>query len=146
MNFIDTGILLYAISKDPAEVEKSRQARLILNDPSITLSVQVLQEFYVQATRPTRSDPLTHQEACALIQHWLRHRVVPVTVQVLRDALEIKNRCQTSYWDAAILAAAASAGCTRVLSEDLNPGQNYHGIRIHNPFERQKEEGRGGKA
>lgn len=134
MTFLDTNILLYAISKAPAEAEKCQEARLILREPSLTLSVQVLQEFYVQSTRVTRTDPITHQEACALIQLWLRHRIVPLTVQIMQDALEIKNRSRISYWDAAILAAAASAGCSRVLSEDLNPGQNYEGIRVHNPF------------
>lgn len=134
MTFLDTNILLYAISKAPAEAEKCQKARLILREPSLTLSVQVLQEFYVQSTRVTRTDPITHQEACALIQLWLRHRIVPLTVQIMQDALEIKNRSRISYWDAAILAAAASAGCSRVLSEDLNPGQNYEGIRVHNPF------------
>ena len=52
----------------------------------------------------------------------------------MQDALDIKNRYQTSYWDAAILAAAASAGCSELLSEDLNPGQNYDTIRVINPF------------
>jgi predicted nucleic acid-binding protein len=134
MTFVDTNILLYAISTHSEEAGKTRTAKTILSDPNLTLSVQVLQEFYVQATRPTRTDPLTHQEATALIQYWLRHRIVPITVQVMLDALDIKKRYQTSYWDAAILAAAAVAGCTKLLSEDFNPGQNYDSIRVINPF------------
>lgn len=134
MIFLDTNILLYAISADPAEAAKARQAKAILSGANLTLSVQVLQEFYVQATRPTRRDPLSHLEATALIQYWLRHPIVPVTVQIVQDALELKHRYQTSYWDAAILAAAASAGCTELLSEDLNPGQTYQGVRVRNPF------------
>ena len=134
MTFVDTNILLYAISSQPEEAEKAQKAKAILSDPNLTLSVQVLQEFYVQATRPTRTDPLTHEEATALIQYWLRHRVVPLTVQVMQDALDIKKRYRTFYWDAAVLAAAASAGCTELLSEDLNPGQNYDGLRVINPF------------
>jgi len=134
MTFVDTNILLYAISSQPEEAEKTQKAKTILSDPTLTFSVQVLQEFYVQATRPARSDPLSHQEATALIQYWLRHRIVPLTVQVMQDALDIKIRYQTSYWDAAILAAAASAGCTELLSEDLNTGQNYDTIRVINPF------------
>lgn len=134
MPFVDTNILLYAISTQPEEAEKNQKAKAILSDPDLTLSVQVLQEFYVQATRPTRTDPLTHQEAAALIQYWLRHCVVPLTVQVMQDALDIKKRYQTSYWDAAILAAAAAAGCSELLSEDLNPGQNCDTIRVMNPF------------
>ena len=115
MPFVDTNILLYAISTQPEEAEKNQKAKAILRDPDLTLSVQVLQEFYVHATRPTRADPLTHEEATALIQYWLRHRIVPLTVQVMQDALDIKKRYQTSYWDAAILAAAASSGSSELL-------------------------------
>ena len=134
MLFVDTNILLYAISNHPSEAEKNQQARAILGGSDLVFSVQVLQEFYVQATRPTRTDPLTHEEATALIQYWLRHRIIPITVQVMQDALDIKKRYQTSYWDAAILAAAASAGCSDLLSEDLNPGQSYNTVRVINPF------------
>lgn len=134
MTFVDTTILLYAISTHPDEAEKTAKAKTILSAPNLTLSVQVLQEFYFQATRPSRTDPLSHQEATALIQYWLRHRIVPITVQVMQDALDIKKRYHTSYWDAAILAAAASAGCTELLSKDLNPGQNDNSVRVINPF------------
>ena len=134
MLFVDTNILLYAISNHPSEAEKNQKARAILSGSDLVFSVQVLQEFYVQATRPTRTDPLTHEEATALIQYWLRHRIIPITVQVMQDALDIKKRYQTSYWDAAILAAAASAVCSDLLSEDLNPGQSYNSVRVINPF------------
>lgn len=134
MTFVDTNILLYAISAQPEEAQKNQTAKAILARSDLTLSVQVLQEFYVQATRPTRTDPLTHEEATALIQYWLRHLIVPLTVQVMQDALDIKKRYQTSYWDAAILAAAAAAGCSQLISEDLNPGQNYHSVHVINPF------------
>ena len=134
MTFVDTNILLYAISTQPEEAEKARKAKAILSAPNLTLSVQVLQEFYVEATRSTRKDPLSHQEATALIQYWLRHRIVPLTVRVMQDALYIKKRHQTSYRDAAILAAAVAAGCAELLSEDFNPGQNYDSVRVINPF------------
>lgn len=134
MIFVDTNILLYAISADSGEAEKASKAKAILSGTDLTLSVQVLQEFYVQATRPSRPDPLSHQEATALIQHWMRHPIVPLTVQIVQDALDIKKRYQTSYWDAAILAAAANSGCSELLSEDLNPGQNYQDVRVRNPF------------
>ncbi|MFZ4774869.1 MAG: twitching motility protein PilT, partial [Terrimicrobiaceae bacterium] len=68
MTFIDTNILLYAISSDPGEKDKASKAKTILGGAGLALSVQVLQEFYVQATRPTRPDPLNHCEAAALIQ------------------------------------------------------------------------------
>lgn len=72
MTFVDTNILLYAISPVAAERPKALTARKILQRTDIALSVQVLQEFYVQATRPTRTQPLAHADATALIELWLR--------------------------------------------------------------------------
>ena len=134
MTFLDTNILLYAISPAPAERGKALAARAILRRTDLALSVQVLQEFYVQATRPTRSQPLTHAEAASLIDLWLRFRVIDLTVPLMREALRIKDRCQISYWDAAILAAAHAATCDELLSENLNPGQDYGRVRVLNPF------------
>ena len=94
----------------------------------------MLQEFYVQATRPTRAQPLSHAEATALINLWLRFTVVDLSVPLMQAALRLKDPYQTSSWDAAILAAAATGGCTELLSEDLNPGQSYDAVRVINPF------------
>lgn len=134
MTFVDTNIFLYAISPGGPDFGKAAKAREILRRDDLAISVQVLQEFYVQATRPTRSQPLSHPEATALIALWLRFTMVELSVSVMHAALELKVRHQTSYWDAAILAAAAKAGCTELLSEDFTHGRTYDGIRIINPF------------
>jgi len=134
MTFLDTNILLYAICPGSHERAKAEKARDILRRGDLALSVQVLQEFYVQATRPTRTQPLSHADATALITLWLRFRVVELSVPLMQAALRLKDRYQTSYWDAAILAAADTAGCTELLSEDLNPGQSYNAVRVMNPF------------
>jgi len=68
VRFVDTSVLLYAISPDPAEQDKAERANDILADRELALSVQVLQEFYVQATRASRPDPITHQQAVRLIE------------------------------------------------------------------------------
>jgi predicted nucleic acid-binding protein len=68
VRFIDTNILLYAISQDPAEQDKAKSANAILSGRDLALSVQVLQEFYVQATRASRPDPITHRQAVRLIE------------------------------------------------------------------------------
>jgi predicted nucleic acid-binding protein len=134
MTFVDTNVLLYAISPSPVERKKAEVARAILRRDDLVVSVQVLQEFYVQATRATRSDPLSHREAAALVDLWLRFRVVAVDVPLMCAALHIRERYQTSYWDAAILAAANNAGCSELLSEDLNPGQHFGAVQVCNPF------------
>ena len=72
MRFIDTNVLLYAISRDPAEQDKAKCANDILADRDLALSVQVLQEFYVQATRASLPDPITHQQAVRLIESFRR--------------------------------------------------------------------------
>ena len=134
MTFIDTNILLYAVCPGSHERAKAEKARDILRRDHLALSVQVLQEFYVQATRPTRTQPLSHTDAAALITLWLRFHVVELSVRLMQTALRLKDRYQTSYWDAAILAAADTAGCTELLSEDLDPGQSYEAVRVINPF------------
>jgi predicted nucleic acid-binding protein len=134
MRFLDTNILLYRISTDSAESQKRTVAARLLKEKNLHLSVQVLQEFYVQATRSTREDRISHEEAVALIKSWKRFTVQPVTLELLDAALQAKERWQLSYWDAAIIEAARCANCDTILSEDLNDGQSYDGIRVLNPF------------
>lgn len=135
MTFVDTNVLIYAVCRGEHERAKSEKVRSILRRDDLALSVQVLQEFYVQVTRPIRNQPLSHVDATSLISLWLRFPVVEISVSLMQHALRIKDRYQTSYWDAVILAAAESAGCTELLSEDLNPGQSYEGVRVINPFQ-----------
>lgn len=134
MRFADTNVLLYAVSRDPEERHKAERARGILGERDLALSVQVLQEFYVQATREGRPDPLTHEQAAKLVESFLRFPVVDVTQQVMLAAIATRHRFLISYWDAAILEAARSLGCDTVLSEDLNDGQDFGGVEVQNPF------------
>ncbi|MCX6886246.1 MAG: PIN domain-containing protein [Verrucomicrobia bacterium] len=134
MPFVDTNILLYAVCPGDRDRAKSDVARQVLRRDDLHFSVQVFQEFYVQATRPTRHQPISHKEAASLIQHWLRFPVQENTVRLFQSALAAKARFQISYWDAAILEAARAMGCREVLSEDLNAGQDYDGVVVVNPF------------
>lgn len=134
MRFADTNVLLYAISREPAEQEKARRASEILAGRDLALSVQVLQEFYVQATRQTRPGSLTHDQAVRLIEAFSRFPVQPVTAGVMHAALAACERFRLSYWDAAIIESGRALGCDVVLSEDMGDGQDYAGVRVENPF------------
>lgn len=134
MRFVDTNVLLYAISRDPDERTKAAQANELISSRDLGLSVQVLQEFYVQATRDSRADRLTHEQATALIDSFRRFPVQETTVGVMLAAMSTRQRFGISYWDAAILEAARALGCEVVLSEDLSDSQDYAGIRVENPF------------
>lgn len=134
MRFVDTNILLYAISRDPNEADKARRANGILSARDLGLSVQVLQEFYVQATRATRQDAIKHDQAVGLIDAWRRFPVQEMTVDVMVAAFGTRSRFGISYWDAAIIEASRALGCAMVLSEDLDVGTDYDGVRVENPF------------
>ena len=134
MQFVDTNVLLYAASRDPDEQEKATRANELLSQRDVGLSVQVLQEFYVQATRDSRADRLAHEQAAALVDSFRRFRVQETTVGVMLAAMSTRQRFGISYWDAAILEAARALGCEVVLSEDLSDGQDYAGVRVENPF------------
>jgi predicted nucleic acid-binding protein len=134
VRFIDTNVLLYSISRDPSETAKRDIAIALLEAGDLALSVQVLQEFYVQATRATRPDALSHDIAAGLLRTWLRFKVQEITLPVLMGALEIKAGYGMAYWDAAIVAAARALGCRELLSEDLTHGREIEGVVVRNPF------------
>jgi predicted nucleic acid-binding protein len=134
VRFIDTNVLLYAISRDRQEQDKRERANQILAARDLALSVQVLQEFYVQATRTSRPDPLTHEQAVELVESFMRFDVVAISAEVMFAAFATRRRFGVSYWDAAILEAARSIGCDVILSEDLSDGGDYAGIQVVNPF------------
>jgi predicted nucleic acid-binding protein len=132
--FVDTNILLYAISTAPDEAAKSSEARRLLDSDDLALSIQVLQEFWVQATRTTRSDALTAAQASQLVEAFLRFPIQENTVALMTASFASSVRFRISYWDAAIIEAARSLGCRIVLSEDLAHGRDYDGVLVRNPF------------
>jgi predicted nucleic acid-binding protein len=134
VRFLDTNVLLYSISSDPDEAEKRKRAIELIDGGDAVLSVQVLQEFYVQATRVTRADRLDHELATSFIRTWLRFPVVVTTPELLESALALCLRHRLSYWAAATVAAAASAGCEELLTEDLAHGAVLAGVRVVDPF------------
>ena len=134
MRFVDTNILVYAISTAPEDEARRRIARELLARTDLVLSAQVLQEFYVQATRPTGPAALKHRETVDFIEALQRFPIQAITLDVVLSACVIRERFGLSYWDSAILAAARISGCTVAYSEDMNAGQDYDGVRVVNPF------------
>lgn len=132
--FFDTNVLLYSISDAADELAKRDRARALIDAGGCALSVQVLQEFYVQATRPSRSAPLARDDALALIKTWRRFPVQETTLALLDLGLEIQSRHRFSHWDSMIVAAARAQGCSVLWSEDMDHGRIIDGMRIANPF------------
>jgi predicted nucleic acid-binding protein len=134
VRLVDTHVLLYAVSGDPDEADKRERAGRVLAARDIGLSVQVLQQFYVQATRRSKPDALKHEQGLRLVESFLRFPTADLKPAGVLAAMTTTERFGISYWDAAILEAARALGCDVVLSEDLSDGADYAGIRVENPF------------
>jgi predicted nucleic acid-binding protein len=133
--FVDSNILVYAY--EVGNNKKHEQAVALLESLWESklgcLSIQVLQEFYVNVTRKTDS-PLSPEQAAQVIQDfsvWSVHR--PGVKDVLA-AIELHIRFQVSFWDALILRSAQQLGCSLLWSEDFSDGQDYGGVTTRNPF------------
>ncbi len=131
--FVDTNVLVYAASNAAADQPRRDVALELLDRSDLALSAQVLAEFYSVATSKAKLK-LTHEEAVVLLQSLGRIPACPITRGLVLQAVELRQRCQISYWDAAIIAAAKQMGCDTVFSEDLSAGQNYDGVIVVNPF------------
>jgi predicted nucleic acid-binding protein len=133
--FVDTNVLLYA--HDASESVKQPIARALLEelwaDRSGVLSTQVLQEFYVVATRKFKP-PMPRSAARELVVLYSTWPVVQVDVELIVDATVLEERASLSFWDALVIEAARRAGATRLVSEDLQDGRRIAGILIEDPF------------
>ncbi len=130
----DPNILLYSIDLRPDEKAKTTIAKSLMARTDWAISVQVLQEFFVQATRPSRPNRVPAGLAAGLITTWRRQPVQDRHMALFDDAVALHQRHGFSYWDSAIVAAAKAQGCDILCSEDLDHGQVVDGVRIENPF------------
>lgn len=134
--FVDTNILLYA--KDASEKEKQPIAAELVQQlwetRSGCLSVQVLNEYYVNVTQKLRPG-LTQTEAWADLEALQAWEPIPLSFNLLSRGFNIQSRYQLSWWDSLIVAAAVVSNCKEILSEDLASGQLYDGVPVVNPFD-----------
>jgi predicted nucleic acid-binding protein len=131
--FLDTNILLYGYDLDaPAKrpVAQSLIEQAWLQPGRTAISVQVLQEFHVNFVRRGHASA----EATALVGDFFLWQVIDNSVALFRLGLSVQVRWQLSLWDAMIVAAAQTSGARELLTEDLNHGQDYGGVRVVNPF------------
>lgn len=133
MTFLDTNIAVYAVdSHDP--LKHAIAAELIdaaVGEEGFRISAQVLFEF---ANICGKKLGCTPQETLKLLNVLSCIEVVDQTPRIVARAVEIKSLYGISLQDAMIVASAEKSGCDEILSEDLNDGQIYAGVRVRNPF------------
>ena len=134
-SFFDTNVLLYLF--DNREPDKKAAAQELIQKEveadRASLSTQVLQEFYVYATRKLAS-PLSPAEAGARVRDFSRLPLVQVDLPLILAAIARSQRMSFSLWDAMIVEAALKADAERLLTEDLQHGQVIEDMRVENPF------------
>lgn len=131
--FVDSNIFLYAVDDaDPRKQQVARDWRAELWKSRLgRVSFQVLNEFYVNAMR---LKPAASDEARAEVRDLLAWKPVVVDAAVLERGWKLQDRYRLSYWDALIVAAAKTASCGFLLTEDLQDGQKLDGVEVVNPF------------
>ncbi len=131
--FLDTNVLVYALSAASEDAGKKSKALGLLESADFGISAQVHQELYVTLTRKIRR-PLPPDRAVELLEE-LRHFPMAITdFPLVVGAIEHSLRYGISYWDGAIVAAAEALGAPLLYSEDLAHGQQYGAVRVANPF------------
>jgi len=136
LQFVDTNILIYAHDRS-AGVKHDRARALLLDlwqDRAGGLSIQVLQEFYVNVTRKV-ARPLSPESAAQIIADLSVRQIHRPDTNDILEAIRLQTRLQLSFWDAMILTSARRLGCATLWSEDMSHGQQYEGVTAINPFE-----------
>ena len=130
---LDTNILVYAVDRDAGE--RHRRSRELVGRAALSdcvLTTQSLAEFFHATTRKNLLEP---ESAGAFVRTWLE--VFPVTSadeSGLVDAMDAVGEHRLSFWDAMLWAAARQAGCSAILSEDMQHGRRLGGVEFVNPF------------
>jgi len=132
--FIDTNVLIYAhdIDADAKNEVAKAVLRELWSERTGVLSMQVLQEFYVNVTRKIAS-PLPRDSARSVVNSYAIW-CTETTPSEISAAFQIEDESRIGFWDALIVSSAVRSGATRILSEDLNAGQRIAGILVENPF------------
>ena len=132
--FVDTNVLIYAHDVDAGEKHRIAKAvlRELWSERTGVLSMQVLQEFYINVTRKIPS-PLPKVIARSVVGSYSIW-CMETTPTEISAAFRIEDESRIGFWDAMIVSSAAKSGSARILSEDLNAGQLIAGILVENPF------------
>ena len=131
--FIDTNVVVYANDR----ADRAKQDRAVTVVSSLiegghgVISTQVLMEYAAVAVRTLRQPREAITRQTIILE---RLEVVAVSGAMIREGLALSERYRISLWDGVIVAAALSARCVEILSEDLGHDSVYHGVRVTNPF------------
>ena len=136
-DFLDTNIFVYAIDTSPRLKKKREVARHLIGEhiknETGVISIQVLQEFYQVSTRKIQV-PLTTEEAIEYLHYIAVLDTVHPEFDMIIAGIRLHEKHRIAFWGALIIQAALTAGCARLLSEDLQHGFEIDHLTVVNPF------------
>ncbi|MBW1784280.1 MAG: PIN domain-containing protein [Deltaproteobacteria bacterium] len=135
--FLDTNVFIYAIDTSPDLKEKREISRHLIKEyiknETGVISIQVLQEFYQVSTHKIQV-PLSNEEALEYLHYMSVLDTVHPEFDMIVAGIRLHEKHRISFWDALIIQAALTTGCTRLLSEDLQHGFEVDDLTVENPF------------
>ena len=133
LEFIDTNVLVYLFDND-SPIKQARSRELIGSEfGNFVISPQVIGEFYVTVTRKL-ARPLSLGQALDAVSAFTSFRVREIHIGLVRAAIHRNISSQISYWDSLIIETAIEAGAARLITEDLQHGQDFDGLLVVNPY------------
>ena len=135
LQFVDANILIYA--HDTSAGDKRCRAQELIQrlweSREGCLSIQVLQEFYVNVTQKLPK-PLTSEAAAGIIADLSAWQVHSPTTESVLDAIRVQQEHHVSFWDAMVITSAQRLGCQTLWSEDLQPDRAFGELTVRSPF------------
>lgn len=135
MDFLDTNVLVYRFDDDVPNKQRLARETYVnaVSSGSALISTQVLQEFY--ATISTKfAKRVDTNVALGAVKLLAVLPMVQLTPELVLAAIAKHRRHALSFWDALIVQAAIAGGADRILSEDMQHGTEFEGVRVENPF------------
>ncbi|HVY91921.1 MAG TPA: PIN domain-containing protein [Bryobacteraceae bacterium] len=131
--FVDTNVLLYAAASDAGRKQQISIELIehLWSERKGALSVQVLSEFYHNATRKLRLSAESAEEAVRDFSRWRLH--LPDHASIL-SAIRLEQRYKLAWHDAMILNSALETSCSILWTEDFHDGQRFGDLTIRNPY------------
>lgn len=131
--FVDTNVLVYLYDRDAPQKQQTVRALLERDHRDLTVSPQVLQEFYVTVTRKLAT-PLPEAQAEDAVRQLAAFDVVPASGDLVLQAVSRSRRDKLAFWDALIVESALAGKCVGLLSEDFQDGRRFGSMVVVNPF------------
>ena len=132
-SFFDANVLAYSDDRDSPEKQAVALELLARGrrDRKGVVSTQVLQEYFVTATRKLN---VPAEAARRKVELFSRLDLIAVHLEDILAAIDLHRLHRISFWDALVVRTALKAGCARLYSEDLQVGRKFDGLEIVNPF------------